>query len=447
MTRKYYIETYGCEMNKSDSLDIASSFDRQGYIQVYDPTEADVVVINTCAVREHAENRIYGRLGYYRNIIRSRRGNSKKQPILVIAGCLAQQKGVDIIESFPEVKVVAGTYYFCEIPYMVEDVWKKDNPVIKTDFSRVDLIKTNYESLKAKNIKDFSVWVPIIRGCSNYCSYCIVPYLRGPEISRLSGEIVEEIKRLADSGVVEIKLLGQNVNAYGKDSGDISFTELLSRISEIHGIRWIRFLTSHPKDFTEEAIKEISQLDKVCKHIHLPLQSGSNRILKLMNRKYTVERYLELVDFIRATIPECSITTDIIVGFPEESEMDFEETLRVVRDVRFDDAFTYRYSERPFTRAASIEKKIKESVAAERLERLIKEQRKISLEKNLEKVGRKGIALVERTSKKNKNEYLCKLEDGRMVIVPTNKKPGEFIDVKITGITGNTLIGEEIIGS
>lgn len=442
--KKYYIETYGCEMNKSDSLDIARSFDRRGYVQVFDPAEADVVVINTCAVREHAENRIYGRLGYYRNLVKRKKENAETPPVIVLAGCLAQQRGRGIVDNFPEVSVVAGTYYFCEIPHLVEEACEKVEPVIRIDFSREKLLDKSGESLINREAENFSVWVPIIRGCSNFCSYCIVPYLRGPEISRPSGEIIEEIKRLAERGVVEVKLLGQNVNAYGKDSGDISFAELLTRINEIDGIEWIRFLTSHPKDFAEESIKRIASLDKVCRHIHLPLQSGSNRILKLMNRKYTVERYLELVDFIRDSIPECSITTDIIVGFPGEEEVDFEETLKIIHEVKFDDAFTYRYSERPFTKAASIKEKVDPSVAARRLEVLIEEQRKISHEKNIEKIGKRGKALVERTSKKNKNEYLCKMEDGRMVIVPTDKNPGEFIEVKVTGIVGNTLVGEEI---
>ena len=268
--------------------------------------------------------------------------------------------------------------------------------------------------------------------------------MRGPEKSKPHEEIVSEVKELVDRGVVEITLLGQNVNVYGKDNNDITFVELLEMLNEIEGLRWIRFLTSHPKDFDPGIIERISKIEKVCKHFHLPLQSGSNKILKLMNRRYSVERYYEIVDAIRAFNDDYSITTDIIVGFPGETEEDFSKTLEVVKRVKFDDAFMYRYSDRPYTKASKLENKVPFNVMKARLEELIEVQRKITYEKNRSEIGKTDDALVVRPSKKNEKEMLCRIQNGKMVVVPTKAKPGNFIRLKITAISGNTLKGEEV---
>jgi tRNA-2-methylthio-N6-dimethylallyladenosine synthase len=301
-----------------------------------------------------------------------------------------------------------------------------------------------FSGFTGERAEGYRAWVTIIKGCSNNCSYCIVPHLRGPEISKKSEDIYREVKDLAAKGVIEITLLGQNVNAYGKDNGDISFIELLEVLHSIESIIWIRFLTSHPKDFSIEIIRKISHLPKVCKHIHLPVQSGSDRILALMNRKYTIAHYTNLVEGIRKFIPGASITTDIIVGFPTETEEDFQKTLSIVRDCTFDDAFTYRYSTRPFTKAAVVRKKVPAEISKRRLEELIVLQRGITFEKNKREIGKRTEVLVERESKKNKFEFLCKTDTGKMVVVKTKAPIGTFIKVEVNGISGNTLRGIEI---
>jgi len=435
MTKRFYIETYGCEMNKSDSIDIALSFLEKGFQWVNTGEEADVVIINTCAVRENAEQRIEGRLGYYRNLIK----RSGRKVVIVIAGCMAQEKGEEFFKLFPEIKLVTGTYHICDIPFEVENLDNNRKHVLK-----VDQTCYSFPRFRGRRAQGYRAWVNIIKGCSNFCSYCIVPYLRGPEVSKKSDEVIKEIEELAERGVREVTLLGQNVNAYGRDSGDISFVELLERINKIEGIKWIRFLTSHPKDFTEKAIKEIASMEKVCKHFHLPIQSGSDRVLALMNRGYTRNHYLKIVKTIREQVPQSSITTDLLVGFPGEKEEDFKQTLNIVEEVGFDEAFTYRYSKRPFTRAVQFYEQVNNTEAQRRLDTLIRLQRELSLKRKREEIGRNLKVLVERESKKNKEEYLCRTETNKMVVVKTEKQPGSFIDVRITGISGNTLRGEEI---
>ncbi|MFW6137969.1 MAG: tRNA (N6-isopentenyl adenosine(37)-C2)-methylthiotransferase MiaB [Spirochaetota bacterium] len=434
---KYYIETYGCEMNKSDSIDIALSFENMGYEKASTEEEASVIVLNTCSVRPHAEQRIMGRLGYYRSL-------KKKYPdkIIVLAGCLAQQKSAGILGDFPEINVVAGTYRYTDIPVFVNQSICSGSPVVAAnmeDFS--------FSPFKEQRAEGHRAWVNIINGCSNFCAYCIVPFLRGPEKSKPSGEVIEEISRLASRGVKEVTLLGQNVNAYGSDSGDLSFIELLERINQITGISWIRFLTSHPKDFDRETVKRIASLEKVCRQFHLPVQSGSDRMLSGMNRRYSTAHYLGIVDAIREYMPEASITTDIMVGFPGEALNDFEQTMNLVRRVRFDDAFTYRYYDRPFTRSSRMEHKPDPSEARQRLDRLVKVQRNISVQKNKELIGSRRWVLVERKSKKSSLEYLCKTEQGKMVVVETRAPIGSFIQAYINGISGNTLKGKQIAPS
>ncbi len=434
-TGKFYIETYGCEMNKSDSIDIALAFEEKGYTRATSPEEADVVILNTCAVRQNAEERIEGRIGFYRSIAKK---TGKKQ-ILTIAGCMAQEWGRKILDNYNNVSVVAGTYHYLRIPELVEEFKEAG-----TRIAAIDKRDYRFSPYRGKRAESFSAWVNIIKGCSNFCSYCIVPFLRGPEKSKPHEEIIREVKELVKKGVVEITLLGQNVNVYGRDNNDITFVELLEALNDIEGLRWIRFLTSHPKDFTPDDIYRISGLDKVCREFHLPLQSGSDKILKMMNRKYTVERYLEVVDAIKEYMDDYSLTTDIIVGFPGETEKDYEMTLKVVEKVRFDDAFMYKYSDRPFTRASKYNEKVSTEVAKRRLEKLINIQRKITLEKNIAEIGKEFDALVTRPSKKRKNEMLCRIEKGKMVVVNTDKPAGSFIKIRINEISGNTLRGIEL---
>jgi tRNA-2-methylthio-N6-dimethylallyladenosine synthase len=436
--KRYYIETYGCEMNKSDSLDIALAFEERGYLKAGSEHEADVIVLNTCAVRENAEDRIAGRLGYYRSLKRGdAKGGGKNGPVVVLAGCMAQERGKELLHLYPEIDVVSGTYHALDIPGFVDISIETCSPLLA-----VDEHPYRFSPYRGERAEGYRAWVTIVKGCSNYCSYCIVPYLRGTEVSKASGDVVREVEELAGRGVVEVTLLGQNVNTYGKDSGDQSFVDLLERLETVDGIRWIRFLTSHPKDFSPEMVRRIAGLAKVCKHFHLPLQSGSDRILELMNRRYTVGDYFDLVGEIRRSIPHASITTDLIVGFPQEREDDFRATLEAVRRAEFDDAFTYRYSERPFTAAHALPGKVHPDEAGRRLEELIALQRAVSLRKNQAEVGEELDALVERPSKKDGSEYLCKTEKGKMVIVGTSSKG--FIRLRVTGMSGSTLRGVEI---
>jgi tRNA-2-methylthio-N6-dimethylallyladenosine synthase len=432
---KYFIETYGCEMNKSDSVDIALSLEADGYTEAARNEDADVVVLNTCSVREHAEERIHGRLGYYRSLSARRNGSIS----VVLAGCMAQEQGVRIIERFPEVKAVVGTYHGWSIPEALRRYAETGLPVVLVDQEHYE-----FSPFKGQRARGHSAFVNIIMGCSNFCTYCIVPYLRGPEKSKPAAQVIDEVRELADRGVVEITLLGQNVNVYGEDCGGPGFVELLERIHDVEGIRWIRFLTSHPRDFDEGIVRRIAGMEKVCRHLHLPLQSGSDRVLRLMRRQYDMRHYRTVVDAVRMNMDDASITTDIIVGFPTETEEDFQQTLAVVREVGYDDAFTYRYSARPFTEALRISDPVEPDTACRRLEELIEVQRSISLRRSREQIGKTRRALVERTSKKNSREMLCKTERNRMVVVRTTAPVGSFIEVSLKGLSGSTLRGCEL---
>ena len=367
------IQTLGCQMNAKDSEKMTAILEYIGYTEVDDPV-ADFVMFNTCTVRENANLKIYGRLGYLKN-------HKKKNPNMKIAlcGCMMQEEDEveKIRKSYPFVDLVYGThniYKLAELLYTqiesrrrVMDVWEEAREIV--------------EDLPGKRKYPFKTGVNIMYGCNNFCSYCIVPYVRGRERSREPQDILDEIKGLVEDGVVEIMLLGQNVNSYGKTLAEpMSFAELLRKVNDIDGLKRIRFMTSHPKDLSDELIEAMAECDKVCAHLHLPLQSGSTEILKKMNRKYTKEDYLALVSRIRAKLPDISLTTDLIVGFPGETEEDFEETLDVIRQVRYDSAYTFIYSKRTGTPAAAMENQVPEEVVKERFDRLLKEIQSISSE-------------------------------------------------------------------
>ncbi len=360
------IQTFGCQMNSRDSEKISGILKQIGYVET-DTEDADFVIYNTCTVRENANNRVYGRLGYVGNL-------KKKHPGMLIAlcGCMMQEASAveKIKTSYRFVDLIFGThniFKLAELLYtrldsnrMVIDLWKNTDMIV--------------ENLPNDRKYNFKAGVNIMFGCNNFCSYCIVPYVRGRERSRNPEDILEEIRGLAREGVVEIMLLGQNVNSYGKNLDEpVSFAKLLTEIEKINGIERIRFMTSHPKDLSDELIEVMKHSSKICKHLHLPVQSGSSRLLKLMNRRYTKESYLELVEKIRAAVPDIYLTTDIIVGFPGETEEDFLETMDVVRKVGYDSAFTFLYSKRTGTPAAAMEDQVEAAVANERFDRLLKE--------------------------------------------------------------------------
>ena len=398
----YHVTTFGCQMNARDSEKLVGILDEVGYIEVEDEN-ADFVIYNTCTVRENANQRVYGRLGYLHSI-------KKKKPHMMIAlcGCMMQEAQVveKLKKSYSFVNLIFGThniYKFSELivtalesDRMVIDIWKDTDKIV--------------EDLPSERKYAFKSGVNIMFGCNNFCSYCIVPYVRGRERSRNLKDIVREIEKLVEDGVKEVMLLGQNVNSYGKNLEEpVTFAQLLKEIEKIEGLERIRFMTSHPKDLSDELIEVMKDSKKICRHLHLPLQSGSSRILKIMNRHYDKERYLTLVEKIKTAMPDISLTTDIIVGFPGETEEDFLETMDVVKKVRFDSAFTFLYSKRTGTPAAVMENQIPEDVMKDRFDRLLEEVQTIGREMSSRDTGSVQEVLVEEV-----NEHDSSLVTGRM---------------------------------
>ena len=398
----FHVTTFGCQMNARDSEKLVGILERIGYVET-DTEEADFVIYNTCTVRENANNKVYGRLGVLQNY-------KKKNPHMLIGlcGCMMQETVVveKLKESYRFVDLIFGThniYKFAELivtamesDSMTIDIWKDTNQIV--------------EDLPVERKYSFKSGVNIMFGCNNFCSYCIVPYVRGRERSRRPGEIIGEIKNLVEDGVVEVMLLGQNVNSYGKGLDEpLNFAELLEEVEKIEGLERIRFMTSHPKDLSDELIEVMAKSKKICRHLHLPLQSGSSRILKAMNRRYTKEQYLALAEKIKTAIPDISLTTDIIVGFPGETEEDFQETLDVVRKVRFDSAFTFIYSKRTGTPAAAMENQVPEEGVKDRFDRLLKEVQDISAE-----VCGRDVHTVQTVLVEEVNDHSPELVTGRM---------------------------------
>lgn len=438
--KAYFISTFGCQMNAHDSEKLAGMLLEMGYSPAGDEKSADIVVYNTCCVRENAENKVYGHLGFLKH-------QKKERPDLkiVLCGCMMQQEHVlEVIRAkHRHVDIVFGTFNLHKFPMllqtnletgkMVTDIWKEQR---EFDGSHEEAPTVREEKYKAG--------VNIMYGCDNFCSYCIVPYVRGRERSREPEEILAEIEALSKDGVREIMLLGQNVNSYGKSlNKPLSFAGLLKRIVRIDGIERIRFMTPHPKDLSDELIYTIRDEDKICKHIHLPVQAGSSRILALMNRKYDKDGYLNLVRKIRENIPNVAITTDIIVGFPGETEDDFAETLDVVRHSGFSGAYTFIYSKRVGTPAAKMDGHIDEGVISERFGRLISEVNAVILAQNESLIGKTVKVLAEGKSPENPEYLTGHSDDFRIVHFPApDEILGKTIDVKITGCKTFYLVGE-----
>ena len=432
------IQTLGCQMNAKDSEKMTAILAYIGYEEVEEPV-ADFVLYNTCTVRENANLKIYGRLGYLKN-------HKKKNPHMKIALCGCMMQEPDEVEriskSYPFVDLVFGThniYKLAELLYTqieserrVMDVWDEAKEIV--------------EDLPGKRKYSFKTGVNIMYGCNNFCSYCIVPYVRGRERSREPEDILAEIRGLVADGVVEVMLLGQNVNSYGKTlEKPVSFARLLRQVNEIEGLERIRFMTSHPKDLSDELIEAMADCDKVCAHLHLPLQSGSSEILKKMNRKYTKESYLDLVARIRKKLPDISLTTDIIVGFPGETEGDFADTLDVVRQVRFDSAYTFIYSRRTGTPAAAMENQVPEEVVKERFNRLLHEIQGISAEITDSRVGETVSVLLEEVNAQDSSLILGRLSNNAVVHCPGDKsRIGQIVQVKLLESRGFYYMGEMV---
>ncbi|MGB9667909.1 MAG: tRNA (N6-isopentenyl adenosine(37)-C2)-methylthiotransferase MiaB [Thermosulfidibacteraceae bacterium] len=365
MAKSFYIKTFGCQMNEHDTEKIKGLLEYHGYIEAEDEKEADIIIINTCAVREKPVHKVYSEAGRFK----------KTGKIIGIAGCVAQKDGEKLLKRLPHVSFVIGprnTYRIIEAIKLAE----RGEKIVFTDLD--SRCKITDLSFPVKRENPYRAYITVMEGCDNFCSYCIVPFVRGRETSRPINEIIEEARKLADLGYKEIILLGQNVNSYGKDVGS-NFVELLQKISEIEGIEWIRFITSHPKDFNDELIEVVATNPKICEYIHLPAQSGSNRILKLMNRKYTKERYLEIIEKLKSYGKYFAFTSDFIVGFPTESEKDFEETVDLIEKVEYEGIFAFIYNPREFTAASKMFKDdVPPQIKKERLKRLLQKQDKIT---------------------------------------------------------------------
>lgn len=432
----YNVQTFGCQMNAKDSEKLAGILETIGYKET-DSEEADFVIYNTCTVRENANTRVYGRIGYLGNL-------KKKNPDMKIAlcGCMMQEEHVveKIKKSYRFVDIIFGTHNIFKMAElinqrlhtnkMVIDIWKETNEIV--------------EELPSEQKYSFKAGVNIMYGCNNFCSYCIVPYVRGRERSRNPEDIINEIKKLVSNGIVEVMLLGQNVNSYGKTLKEpITFAELLQKVEEVAGLKRIRFMTPHPKDLSDEVIEVMKNSKKICNHLHLPVQSGSTNLLKKMNRKYTKEDYLNLVDRIKKAMPDISLTTDIIIGFPGETEEDFQDTLDVVRKVRYDSAYTFLYSKRSGTPAATMENQVPEEVAKDRFNRLLKEVQTISAELAGEDEGSIAEVLVEEINEQDSSLLTGRLSNNLLVHFKGDKKlVGQLLKVRLKECKGFYYIGE-----
>ncbi|QUQ72129.1 methylase of isopentenylated A37 derivatives in tRNA [Kutzneria sp. CA-103260] len=386
MTRSYEIRTFGCQMNVHDSERLAGMLEDAGYAPVPEGDAPDLVVFNTCAVRENADNKLYGTLGHMRPL---KTANPDMQ--VAVGGCLAQKDRGAIVERAPWVDVVFGTHNIGSLPTLLERARHNNEAQVEI----LESLETFPSTLPARRDSAYSGWVSISVGCNNTCTFCIVPSLRGKEKDRRPGDVLAEVQALVDEGVLEVTLLGQNVNSYGVEFGDrLAFGKLLRSAGQIDGLERIRFTSPHPKDFTDDVIAAMAETPAVCPQLHMPLQSGSDRLLKEMRRSYRTEKYLGILDKVRAAMPDAAITTDIIVGFPGETEEDFQGTLDVVRQARFASAFTFQYSKRPGTPAAVMDGQLPKQVVQERFDRLIAVQEENSLAGNREQVGREVEVLV-----------------------------------------------------
>lgn len=427
MSRKksYYIESYGCQMNFAESNALEARFQAAGYQAAAQPEDADIVILNTCSVRKTAENRIWGRIGFYKHL------KEQRDLKLIVTGCMAQRLGEQLKERGSGVDIVVGTNDKIDIGHLLDD----------------SLPESDEYSFATSYFKEgeHSAFVPIMNGCNNFCAYCIVPYVRGPEVSRSVDSIIEEVLRLQDRGIREITLLGQNVNSYSHDG--LGFTGVLQRILEAAPeIEWVRFLSAHPKDFSPELIELIASSERLCSHIHLPLQSGSSAILKKMNRRYDASRYLSIVDRLRELDGSMSFTTDIMVGFPQETEADHQMTLEMMRRVGYSEAYMYYYNPREGTASTSMTGQVPESIKLERLQEVIDLQAELGLDRKKREIGKTVRLLCDSMSKRDSGQYVGHSEHGHRIVFDrdTSLAPGTFVQVRLTELRGTTFKGEQI---
>ena len=424
-----FIETYGCQMNKYDSEIIAGILDNHGFSITRTIDEADITIINSCSIREHAELRIIGRINTLSNW---KREHAHRK--LGLIGCMAQRMKQKLLTEKPYLDFIIGPDQYRKLPDILSEITSEQ-------VNDTNLCKTEtYDGIHPIRDSKISGWIAIMRGCNNFCSYCIVPYVRGRERSRPSDSILCEIRQMVKEGYREVTLLGQNVNSY--HNGETDFPDLLTNVSQIDGLVRIRFMTSHPKDLTDKLLEAIALNKKLSSHIHLPVQAGSNRILSLMNRKYTREDYLTLIDKARSTIPGVSITSDIMVGFPTETDQDFEDTVQLMTQVQFDEAFTYYYSNRKGTQAAELKEALTREEKITRLNYIIQLQNRITANKKKQLIGHTMEVLVESESKKSSNEWMGKTDTNHVVVFPKKESSiGDLVNVHIQECRGTTLKG------
>lgn len=429
---KVYIETYGCQMNVADTEIVLGILGDKGYDLTKSANDADVVLINTCSIREKAEQRIYGRLGYFKNM-----KNDKPELIVGILGCMAERLRKDLMEKNSIVDLVVGPDEYRRLPELIDVAYNGDKG-IGVKLSRTE----TYDDIIPHREDGLQAWLSVMRGCDKFCTFCVVPFTRGRERSRAINSIVDEIKQLSQRGFKEVTLLGQNVNSYLDNNKD--FADLLSACAEVNRSIRIRFTTSHPQDISDKLLYTIAESQNICNYIHLPVQSGSDRILKLMNRTYTIAHYLKLIEKARRIIPGVSFSTDIISGFPTETYEDHVKTLEILREVKYDGAYMFKYSPREGTKAYRMKDDITEETKSKRLHEIIDLQQQISYQINQALIGMDEIVLVEGTSRKSDKFFAGRTDTNKVVIFPVNDdiKVGSYVKVKINKATHATLFGD-----
>tara|TARA_Y100001970_G_scaffold292540_1_gene434226 strand:- start:37 stop:1359 length:1323 start_codon:yes stop_codon:yes gene_type:complete len=434
INNKYYIETYGCQMNVYDSELVANQLKNIGYIETKNLETADIIFLNTCSIREKAEETVHNKLNNLEYL-------KKKNPNMIIGvlGCMAQNLKNDLLESKPFVDVILGPDSYRKIPEIIRNRKQNLNHVVDTKLSKYEVYNDMFPSRK----EGINAWISIMRGCDKFCTFCIVPFTRGRERSRPIESIKKEVEDAVKNGFIEVSLLGQNVNSYLTPEGD--FTYLLEELAQINGVKRIRYTSPHPKDMTDDLLYVMKKYDNICNYIHLPLQSGSDKILKRMNRTYNSNEFLKLVQKIKAILPNCSLSTDVIVGFPGESEKDFNDTLEVMKIVEFDFAYMFKYSSRPGTKASQFSDQIEEELKQERLLKLIDLQKKTTLNNNMKLIGSIQDIIIEKKSKKS-NKYWSGRTEGNIwtIIKDSGQKIKDQVAVEITGAEGVTLFGKNI---
>ncbi|MBH09277.1 MAG: tRNA (N6-isopentenyl adenosine(37)-C2)-methylthiotransferase MiaB [Candidatus Marinimicrobia bacterium] len=429
--KSYFIDTYGCQMNLADSELVKTLLMDAGYQPASKLESADAIFVNTCAIRDHAEQKVHSQLGRYSKIKESRRNI-----IIGVLGCMAQSLKHDLLEKKPYVDIVLGPDSYRKLPDLLNRVHIDQSSVVDTTLSRYEV----YDNLYPSRQEGINAWISIMRGCDKFCTFCVVPFTRGRERSRNSESIIKEAKKAVIDGFVEVTLLGQNVNSY--EYNGYKFHQLLEKVAQVPSLKRIRYTSPHPKDITNDLLDVMASNDNICKNIHLPLQAGNDKILNRMNRTYTRKYFLNLVDNIRQTIPGVGISTDIIVGFPGETDIEFQDTIRVMENVKFDSAFMFKYSSRRGTKASEYEDHINDTEKQERLEKVIELQKMHSLERNNALIGKHEIVLVEKNSKKSTNKWAGRTDTNKWVIFDKeDAQIKDMVKVEITDSTGVSLRG------